>query len=304
MMKNILITGASGFLGGYIEALMSQHKGYVVYSLLRNSSAQTGASDNRDIRYLSMADFCNGKVKFDETDVLVHLAFGRAHRGNEEISRSVAFTSRVLHAAKASGIKNFINVSSQEVYGESVLPPWNETMEPSPSTMYGLAKYASELLSNMLATSDISHHTSLRLAALLGKESSSRMVNKFVENAIARLSIKIVGGSQFFSQLDVRDAADAIVSLLGVEPKNWKRVYNLGHTRSYGILEIADIVAKVAVEMGLPKPQIEIRESDAKLFAEMDSSLFYGDTGWRPKYDMYDTVRSIFMYQLAGENSG
>jgi nucleoside-diphosphate-sugar epimerase len=130
------------------------------------------------------------------------------------------------------------------------------------------------------------------------------MVNKFVENAIARLSIKIVGGSQFFSQLDVRDAADAIVSLLGVEPKNWKRVYNLGHTRSYGILEIADIVAKVAVEMGLPKPQIEIRESDAKLFAEMDSSLFYGDTGWRPKYDMYDTVRSIFMYQLAGENSG
>lgn len=304
MMKSLLITGASGFLGGYVDALLSQYKGYVVYYLIRNSSSETGASDERSINYLDMADFCNGVVKFNETDVLVHLAFGRAHRGNEEIARSVAFTSRVLHAAKVSGIKKFINVSSQEVYGKSVLPPWSETIEPSPSTMYGLAKYASELLSDMLGTSDMAHHTSLRLAALLGKESSSRMVNKFVENAISGRSIKIVGGSQVFSQLDVSDAADAILALLELDPQKWKRVYNLGYTRSYGIIEIAEIVAEVAVEMGFPKPLIEVRESDDKLFAEMDSSLFYNDTGWRPKYDMYDTVRSIFKYQLAGGNSG
>ena len=44
---------------------------------------------------------------------------------------------------------------------------------------------------------------------------------------------------------------------------------------------------------------VNIERTDESLYAELDSSALYEDTGWKPKYSMEDMVRSIFEYKLS-----
>lgn len=303
MMKNILITGASGFLGGYVLEKLISIPDYRISLLSRSQAKPIQNLTNMDVAHYGIDDLQAGEVPFDDFDIVLHCAFARSSIG-KELRSSIEFSSEIfLRGLKADCC--LVNISSRSVYGQNPNVPWREDTYPEPNDMYALAKYCSEHMLDLLSSSmPCCAATHLRLAGLLGNELTDRIVNKLIKFIIDTGYISISAGYQQFAYLDVRDAADAILALLELDPQNWKRVYNLGYTRSYGIIEIAEIVANVAVEMGFPKPQIEIRESDEKLFAEMDSSLFYGDTGWRPMYDMYDTVRSIFMYQLAGENSG
>ena len=80
-----------------------------------------------------------------------------------------------------------INISSQSVYGQSCLPPWNEEKtKAAPNTPYSSAKYSTEIMLN-----EISHQhkqiraTSLRLSGIIGGAKglvNIDLVSKFVEN--------------------------------------------------------------------------------------------------------------------------
>ncbi|NLV97261.1 MAG: NAD(P)-dependent oxidoreductase [Desulfovibrionales bacterium] len=125
-------------------------------------------------------------------------------------------------------------------------------------------------------------------------------MNKFIDNAINEQDLKIVGGTQQFAYLDIRDAASGIIALLAVPAEKWKPVYNLGYLRSYSIQEIANIVKIVGKEFNLFVKIIK-ETSDVSSFAELDSTLFYHDTNWQPKYNMEAMVRNIFENRLRGK---
>jgi nucleoside-diphosphate-sugar epimerase len=64
------------------------------------------------------------------------------------------------------------------------------------------------------------------------------------------------------------------------------------------IIEIANIVSNVASEYISNSIIVDIEEKNIYLDKGMDSSLFYYETGWKPKYTMRDTVESIFKYYI------
>jgi nucleoside-diphosphate-sugar epimerase len=127
------------------------------------------------------------------------------------------------------------------------------------------------------------------------------IVSRFVTNAINKEPIKIIGGKQVFSNMDVRDAASGILALIKTDRKKWKKVYNLGCEWRHSIIEIAEIVKEIAKEYN-KNVKIVIEEKDVYLDSGMDSTLFYKDTGWKPKYNMKDIVKNLFDYLLEDRN--
>ncbi len=296
--NNILITGATGFLATELINQL-QHTNYNVFAL-SSSKEKVIAKFGQKVETYNLDEWENGVLPLETMDVVIHCAFARAYKGGQEIAKSLLFTEKLFSRVIESKVSALINISSQEVYGK-IPPIWREELEVAPNTIYGTAKYYSELLAISLSENKSTHVTSIRLAGLLSAYTESRMVNKFVDNAFSNQPLRIVDGKLTFSQLDVRDAVSGIIELLKVDFQNWRPIYNLGFTQSYSIQEIADVVKEVARSYNR---DVEILKepSDTNIEIKLDSSVFYTQTGWKPKYEMKSIVESIFEYKLNSDN--
>lgn len=298
-MKTILITGAGGYLGGHLVEQLSKADRYKIFAFdLGKGMIQKRFQDIQNIEFFDAKDLESDKIPFDATNVIIHLAFARAHKGEMEIANSLVFTNELFNKVRKYQIPALINISSQEVYGNNYPPLWHENLLIAPNTIYGFAKFSSEILAKNLSFQGFTNATSLRLAGLIGQDADSRLVSKFVDRVVNDLPIIIIGGNQVLSQIDVRDAVAGIISLLDISSSIWKGTYNLGYIRSYSILEIVDLVVEKAKLFGFRNIKIEFKDSDISINAGMDSALFYKDTDWQPKYDMGSIIESIFEYKL------
>lgn len=299
-MKTILITGAGGFLGRYlIEAFIREPQYKVLAFDLTTEIILKRYAQFKQIEFFENADFINNNIPFDKVDIIIHCAFSRSSEG-KALAGSLDFTKKMLLAAKAHNIQAFINISSRSVYGQNPDIPWTEQTIVCPDSMYALTKYSSELLTNIVASNTGLNCTNIRLAGLNSPGLNERITSVFINKVIDGKPIKIIGGKQSFSFLDIRDAAIGIIKLINnVIPEKWQPIYNLGPTYSHSIIELAEIIAEVSRDFIQHEVQIEIEESDVELYSQMDSRLFYQETGWRPQYDMRATVKSIFENQMS-----
>ncbi len=298
-IRTVLVTGAGGFLGSYlIEALIQENLFQIMAFDLDKATLTKRFDQAEQLGFYDIADFENKNIPFDQVDIVIHCAFSRSFEGFA-LAKSLEFTKQILGTAAEYEISSFINISSRSVYGQNPNTPWSEVTPVNPDSLYAMAKFSSELLVQTLAKAESNFfYTNLRLAGLVGPELDVRIVNRFVQQALKGETIKIKGGNQQFAYLDVRDAASGIAALLQKKSKTWKSVFNLGYYRSYSIIEIAEVVANVARKFNYPEVKINIEKTDEMLYADIDSSLFYTNTNWKPKYDMEAIVASIFEKQL------
>lgn len=291
---NILITGAGGYLGTELikQLINTEHK---VYALTSNKEKLKQKFGDKVISY-SNEQLKSNKVSLQSIDVVIHCAFARAHRGGAEIAKSVLYTTNLFEKIKRNNVPAIINISTQEVYGDTV-EIRTESMPPQPNSVYGTAKYFTELFAMNLFINSNTTVTNIRLPGLIGVGADTRMVSKFIDNALNNKPINILDSELIFSQLDIRDAAAGLISLIKTPQSTWQSIYNLGYIKSYSIQEIAETVSKVAKKFNLNVKVIK-EPSEIKLHVELNSIRLYKDTNWEPTNNMKDTVTSIFEYKL------
>lgn len=299
--RSVLITGAGGFLGGELIEQLSQKANYKIIALTSNKDkVMTRFSNIDNLECFNIEEWKRGVLPLSEIDTLIHCAFARGYRLTQEIAESLQFTNELFRTAFEKKVLNIINISSQAVYGKTNKPLWEEKTPVAPESVYGISKYASELLGNNISimSGNQTKSTNLRLASLTGGKEGLKLevISKFVDKALKSETIKIIGGKQIFSYIDVRDAAAGIISLLSINSKEWKNVYNLGSNKRYCIVDIARLVAEVAKEYTNNSVSIQIEYKDIYLDVGMDASLFYQDTQWRPQHEMRDTIKTLFEY--------
>lgn len=292
----VLVTGAGGFLGGELVRQLSEKTHYGIFALTSNKEKlMTRFSSIKQLSCFDIDNMKSEKIPWNKVYTLVHCAFARVSTGLE-LANSLSFTNELFMDAVENKVPSIINISSGSVYGQSNKPLWVEKTSVAPDSLYALAKYTTELLTSNIR--NISKNkilaTSIRLGSLTGNGLKERITWKFVEHALKGEPIRIIGGKQVFSYMDVRDAAAGIIALLSVNPKEWKEVYNLGSNNQYSIIEIANLVAEVGKDYIDEPVKIEIEEKNIYLDVGMDSSLFYMDTKWRPQYDMKDIIEFLF----------
>jgi len=293
---NIMITGAGGFLGNELLNQLSKNPKYKIIALTsKEDKIYRRFSNNKSITCYNLYDINNKSIPWSDIDMIIHCAFARSYEGHS-LANSLDFTTSLLLKAKNEGVKGFINISSQSVYGGHSNPLWRESLQVSPDSTYAMAKYATEIIIKIICEDSQMKYTNLRLSSLVGPELDVRLVSKFVNNAINSKPIQIIGGKQILSFMHVKDAAEGLFALINIEKSIWKNTYNFGSTNRHTILEIAEIVKRIAPEYTSNPVSIEIEEKDVHIDSGMDSSLFYNDTGWKAKYDMDAIVRSLFEY--------
>ena len=298
---NILITGANGYLGKYlIESLLLDNKFNINVSTREIKKNKIEKAFCNKIKVFSNNEYIlNDYLLYDNIDILIHLAFSRRFRPNSEIAESLVFSKKIFEAAKRKKIKAIINVSTQGVYGNAVGLRDEKTVV-APEMIYSMAKYANEIILDSIASNSNIKICHLRLDSIAGNQN---LLPTLVKNAYEKEEIDIIGGKQIFSFLDVRDVALAINMLLDIPIDDWQNIYNLGANNTiYNIKELAKIVAE-RMEIRFNKNvKINLKETETVTYAGIDSTLFMKDTGWQPKYNIYDIVDKIIDEYLENKN--
>lgn len=160
----ILVTGGAGFIGGnFVQYMVKKYAHYQIYHL----DALTYAGDltkHRDLEkkenyHFIKADITDRKLIFStfKNEKFTHVVHFAAE---SHVDRSIADpeifvrtnvlgTQVLLDAAKQNGVKKFIHVSSDEVYGELDFKPssfFTEDTPLKPNSPYSASKAASDLL--------------------------------------------------------------------------------------------------------------------------------------------------------------
>ena len=147
---NILITGATGFIGRAVLHELLNHSAHQVTALIR------GASDAlaHGIDKIVVASI-DGTTQYHDSlrgiDVIIHTA-AQVHKSENSGSRktyqdiNVEGTLNLANQALASGVKRFIFISTIKVNGEYTHPsePFTADSPPAPVDPYAISKYEAE----------------------------------------------------------------------------------------------------------------------------------------------------------------
>ena len=155
----ILVTGGAGFIGShFVKYLLKTYKNYHVINL--DKLTYSGNLDNlkeiaRHPRYeFVRGDICDVKLAANvmkKRSMVVHFA-AETHvdrsikDGADFVRTNVLGTHVLLQAAHLAGVKRFVHVSTDEVYGSRQRGYFKETDPLNPSSPYSASKASSDLL--------------------------------------------------------------------------------------------------------------------------------------------------------------
>lgn len=146
---NVLVTGASGFVGGPLSQAL-RNNGHDVTAVSRRGTEIPGVTN------VTVADFNNIDMLTETlrgVDVVVHAA-ARVHVMNETAANPLAefravnrdLTQNIATAAHRAGVKRFVFLSTIKVFGETSPRelPFTAATPPRPVDPYGVSKLEAE----------------------------------------------------------------------------------------------------------------------------------------------------------------
>ena len=152
MRNQIILTGATGFVGGAILNRLQREQKYPVTAVVRGGSALQ-VSAVPVIRINTFDGDTQWQNHLESADVIIHSA-ARVHVMNDVESDPLAAfrkinvegTLNLARQAAASGVRRFIFVSSSKVNGEGTLSGEAYTADdvPAPADPYGISKMEAE----------------------------------------------------------------------------------------------------------------------------------------------------------------
>jgi UDP-glucose 4-epimerase len=241
---NILLTGASGFVGqNLVPRLLAS--GNRVTTLVRPGAEPIG--ENSLAYHLGSG---NPLAMPAEIDAVVHLAQSRTHRSFpsdalEMFRVNVMGTQYLLEAAAAAGVDYFCLISSGTVY-EPFEGPLVEDAPLSPRSYLGASKLASEIIAKPFA--GLFKLSVLRLFTPYGPGQKERLLPELIRRVGEgqAVDLPINGDGLRFSPTYVDDISGVIEASLN---EGWEGVFNVATPESITIAEASEMIGK---KMGKP----------------------------------------------------
>lgn len=282
-MKTILITGASGLLGGDIVRQLVKTDNKVFAAIMPIEKATYKPLEGVDV--VLNDDIFNGNLP--HIDAVINCAFARSNNA-VDLANGLDFTRKLINGFELSDIDGIINISSQGVYKRLPMGEFCKEDSPiDPMDLYSMAKYSVE---KMFEIAKLKNYTNVRLASINMRQ---RFLYKFVECVKAGRPISLNSPNVYASLLDVKDAAAALIALALKPAGEWSPTYNLGTGSQYSLGEFAEVVKEVGIKLGYDA-QIEINDNGNTATAGMDSTLLQNATGWHPMYTNAMMVEEMF----------
>jgi nucleoside-diphosphate-sugar epimerase len=237
---NVLITGATGFIGKHLTAALS--KIHSVRCLVRKTSDIKELRDlNVDLAYGDLLDRSSLAPALDKIDLVYHLA-GEVYsrKKNDYYRGNVLATQNLLEAYQGKGAKRIIFLSSVGVYKPaSTRTLLTEESDCKPITYYGKTKLDAEVLIKKYGIPWVI----VRAPVIYGPHQKS-VLNRFFLDAVNKRRVYIFGSGDNLRSLCFIDNLVEGLVLLANNPDIHGKMYILSDSSSYTYNEMISPVSK------------------------------------------------------------
>jgi dihydroflavonol-4-reductase len=263
----VLVTGASGFLGGYmVEELV--RKGYAVVGMVRKGSDTNLLRKlGIELRLGDLADPVSLEAVTKGVDAVIHLAAYYTLNGKKELYEhiNVQGTRSLMEAMLKNGVRRLIYCSSTEAMGPTPHPPADEDSPCQPNYEYGRSKLRSEDLIREYQKKGI-EFTIIRPSGIYGPRNLDDVSYWFITSYANTSASKIMVGSgkRVLQFAHVEDVVQGFVLALEKPEVSIGRTYFITDSRAYSYEEIYGILAKI---FGKPLPKWHVNVLIAKMIA-------------------------------------
>jgi len=311
-LSRILVTGAAGFIGSAFVRLLAQ-KG-------REAIIVDNLNYAADLKRLEEA---KGYYRFYKADIRdqkkIAAIFKKEKPGSvvnfaaqSHVDRSIQdpfiFTDTnirgaqvLLEASRNYGVRRFIHISSDEVYGDIEQGEFLETTPLNPSSPYSATKAAADLLVK-------SYQRTFKFPAIIVRPSNNYGPWQYPEKLIPLAVLKILLGEKIpvygrglnvREWLDVEDSAAGILAIL--EKGRLGEIYNLGSGQEKENIEVVRAILAILkvdesrIEFVHDRPGHDIRY-------KLNSQKIRQEIGWQAKVNFNEGIRKTVEWCVANKN--
>ena len=256
-MSNILITGATGFIGRYLtKFLISRDYNIIAHgSSLESCNKLKKFCENNNVIMENIEfweqDFLVQKwnfLDFSKIDYIIHTAAatkireGTLENYDKYFKLNVLTTKNLARKALNEGIKHFIHFSSGQVFGIPPSYPFTESTPKNPINLYGSTKLMGELVVCSFGNLGLNYSIA-RPFSVYGKGQSN--IISIIKNKILNDEVLTIfgNGTQSRAFTHVKDICEAIGIILN-NPKCFGEDYNLSGPKEYSVNELANLISK------------------------------------------------------------
>jgi UDP-glucuronate 4-epimerase len=315
LSSRVLVTGAAGFIGSHVSALLLARGDEVVgldnfdpyYAPARKRSnveaVQDGPGGARfrlvqgDIRDRELVE----RLVADGVTTVAHLAGlagvrASVERPHDYVDVNVSGTLSVLEAARRGGVRNVVLVSTSSAYGNAEPPFTEDHPADKPLAPYAATKRAAEM---MCHTYHHMHGLScnvVRLFTAYGpRNRPDMMAYKVLDSIFTGREIPLyAGGDMLRDWTYVEDIARGIVAALD-RPLGFE-IMNLGRGHSVPLRQFIEAIERLAGRKAnlVTSPRLE---SDA-LATEADIGKARRLLGFEPRVSVAEGVERLFQWYV------
>lgn len=303
----LLVTGGAGFIGSnFVHHIIdsTNHNVTTLDSLTYAGDKQNVADVADDQRHTFVqGDITDRKLitdLVDASDAVVNFAaeshVDRSINGaGPFVTTNVQGTRTLLDAARKTDLEAFVQISTDEVYGQILDGTFSEDDRLTPRNPYAATKAGADLLA-------LSYHTTYDVPVLITRSSNNfgprqhreKLIPKLITNAFNREPLPLYGdGSNVREWLYVEDNCRAIESVLANgEPGT---VYNIGSGVELENLTVAEKIVEMTGASHDLITFVEDRPGHDQRYA-VDTSRIESELGWSPEYEFDEALASTIKW--------
>ena len=225
---SLLITGASGYIGGYVLRAMPEE--------LKQDCLTPGHGD------LDLGDWGSVEAYFraNKVDRILHLAAVLDNRNDGGLfTGNILGTYNLIRACGEYGVGQMVLASTNNVYGYSSQPFSEETerLFPDPGNAYGISKLCGELAARALLPTLRTEWAVVRIGDVYGPhQKAGALLRAVIGNVLQGRPQKLYGkGDRVRDYIYIDDVAEGLLFIL---QNHLRGVYNLGTGIGTSVAEI------------------------------------------------------------------
>ncbi|MEO0258730.1 MAG: dTDP-glucose 4,6-dehydratase [candidate division WOR-3 bacterium] len=293
MMKKLLVTGGAGFIGSFF-VILAINKGYdvIVVDALTYAGDLSRLKEVEGMYGFYKIDITKDKhlehvFQMESPDVVVHFA-AETHvdrsilNPHSFLDTNIIGTYKLLELSKRYGIKLFLNIITDEVYGEIEEGKFTEQSPLMPNSPYSVSKASQDMLGRAYFRTYGLPVITLRPSNNYGPwQYPEKLIPVVITRALMDEEIPVYGdGSNVREWLYVEDCAEAILSVM--EKGKPGEIYNIGSGIEKENIEVVKAILKL-----LNKPESLIRfvkdRPGHDYRYSVDTSKIREEIGWQAK---------------------
>ncbi|PRY00472.1 dTDP-glucose 4,6-dehydratase [Allonocardiopsis opalescens] len=309
--RRVLVTGGAGFIGSaYVRMLLADPRQAIAVTVLDKLSYAGNPRNLDPVRADPRLSFVHGSVcdtalverLLPGHDQVVHFA-AESHVDRslavpaEFVTTNVGGTQTLLDAALRHGVRTFLHVSTDEVYGSIDTGSWQETEPVAPNSPYSATKAGADLLCLAYGRTHGMDVRITRGSNTYGPfQFPEKIIPLFVTNLVLGRRVPLYGdGLNVRDWLHVEDHCRGIE--LAVQRGRPGQVYNIGGGTELSNHELTLMILKLlGAGPEMIEPVADRKGHDRRY--SVDWAKAAGELGYRPRVGFDDGLRdTVSWYQ-------